>query len=356
MNKEVRTVKTEAVKLLQQLIAVPSFSRDESGTAEVIHAFLTFAGVVANRVGHNVFAYNLHFDAAKPTLLLNSHHDTVKPAAGYTRDPFQPSIEGDKLFGLGSNDAGGALVALIAVFLSYYDRKELNYNLMLAATAEEEVSGKGGIESIIPHLPPIAAAIVGEPTGMQLAVAERGLMVIDGLSTGTAGHAARNEGVNALYKALDDVARIRALNFPKVSPLLGPVSLNVTVLRTDNQTHNVVPSTCHFVVDVRVNELYTLEEVLELLKASVSSELTPRSMRLRSTSIDDQHPLVLAGSSLGLQCYGSPTTSDKSLMPFPSLKLGPGQSARSHSADEFIYLSEIEAGIDLYIQLLNQLL
>ncbi|HVG12935.1 MAG TPA: M20/M25/M40 family metallo-hydrolase, partial [Flavisolibacter sp.] len=243
-----------------------------------------------------------------------------------------------------------------AVFLNYYNRKESKYNLLLAATAEEEISGKGGIEALLPHLPPIASAVVGEPTGMQLAVAERGLMVVDALSTGVAGHAARNEGHNALYKALDDVSKIRALRFPKESPLLGPVSMNVTVLRTDNAAHNVVPSTCNFVVDVRVNELYTLEEVLEILQSSLCSELTPRSMRLRPSSIDVQHPLVAAGASLGLQCYGSPTTSDKSLMPFPALKLGPGESSRSHSADEFIYLAEIETGIDLYIQLLNQIL
>ena len=356
MNKDIATATKEAVELLQQLIAVPSFSREEGGTADLIQAFLTAAGIAASRVGHNVFARNLHFDEAKPTILLNSHHDTVRPNPGYTRNPYEPIIEGGKLYGLGSNDAGGALVALITVFLYYYSRKGLKYNLILAATAEEEISGKGGIEALLPHLPPVESAIVGEPTGMQLAVAERGLMVVDGLSTGVAGHAARNEGDNALYKALDDVNKIRALNFPKVSPLLGPVSLNVTVLRTENVAHNVVPSTCDFTVDVRVNELYSLEEVLHVLRASLCSQLTPRSMRLRPTSIDGQHPLVVAGKSLGLHCYGSPTTSDKSLMPFPALKLGPGESSRSHSADEFINLAEIENGIDLYIQLLNQIL
>jgi acetylornithine deacetylase len=301
-------------------------------------------------------------DPSKPTILLNSHHDTVRPAKGYTLDPFEPQEKEGKLFGLGSNDAGGALVSLIATFLHFYSRTGLRYNIALAATAEEEISGSGGIEAVLQNpyfLEPVHGrqmdcVLVGEPTLMNLAVAERGLMVIDATATGRAGHAARNEGDNALYKAIRDVQWIQSHVFSKESPLLGPSRMTVTVMDTENKQHNVVPSQCRFVIDVRLNECYQFEELLAEMKANMQSELAPRSTRLRSSSIPLDHPLVAAGIALGRTPYGSPTTSDKALMPFPALKMGPGDSARSHTPDEFIYLREIEEGIGIYIQLLEK--
>jgi acetylornithine deacetylase len=287
---------------------------------------------------------------------LNSHHDTVKPNSQYTKDPFKPIIEEGKLFGLGSNDAGGSLVSLIATFLYFYEKESLKYNIILAASAEEEISGANGIEVLLKQLGPIDCAIVGEPTQMQMAVAERGLMVLDCIAKGKAGHAARKEGENAIYKAIKDINWFTSYKFPKVSELLGPVNMDVTVIETDNKAHNVVPALCKFVVDVRVNELYTFEEVLSVIKENIQSEVKARSFRLRSTSIAMDHPLVKAGLNLGRTYYGSPTTSDKALMFFPSLKMGPGDSGRSHSADEYIYVDEIKEGIELYIQLLNQVL
>ncbi len=306
-------------------------------------------------MGNNIFALNKYFNDKKPTLLLNSHHDTVKPNPQYTKDPFNPIIEDGKLFGLGSNDAGGGLVSLIACFLYYYEKPDLKYNIAIAATAEEEISGTGGIEYTLPYLPNIDCAIVGEPTQMQMAVAERGLMVLDCTSKGKAGHAARNEGENSIYSAIKDIEWFRNYKFPRVSELLGPNKMSVTVIETENKAHNVVPAQCKFVVDCRVNELYNFEEVIDIINANVECEVKPRSTRLRSTSIALAHPLVKAGLHLGRTYYGSPTTSDKALMPFPALKMGPGDSARSHTADEYIYLEEIKEGIELYIKLLNQL-
>lgn len=355
MNEQLNTRKQNAIALLKELIATPSFSKEEGLTAGIICRFLAEQGVPHTRVGNNVFAQNLHYDAAKPTILLNSHHDTVKPNPQYTKNPFFPLEEEGKLFGLGSNDAGGCLVSLTAVFLHYYPQSGLRYNFVLAATAEEEISGTGGIEMTLPYLPKIDCAIVGEPTQMQLAVAERGLMVIDCTSYGKAGHAARNEGENAIYKAIKDIDWFRNFQLEKISDLLGPCKLSVTVIETENKAHNVVPAVCHFVVDTRINELYTFEEVLDIIKNNVQCEVTPRSTRLRSTSIALDHPLVKAGMALGRTCYGSPTTSDKALMPFPSLKMGPGDSARSHTADEFIFINEIEEGIEMYLRLLNQI-
>ncbi|RYY56603.1 MAG: M20/M25/M40 family metallo-hydrolase [Chitinophagaceae bacterium] len=346
----------DAVGLLRKLIATSSFSKEEAPTASILAGFFHERGIAVERLGNNVFVRNHFYDERKPTILLNSHHDTVKPNPGYRKDPFDPGIEDGKLYGLGSNDAGGCLVSLLAVFLYYYDRNDLPYNFLFAATAEEEISGTGGIELLLPELPPISFAIVGEPTLMQMAVAERGLMVLDCTTTGRAGHAARNEGENALYKALDDINWFRNHEFERVSPLLGPSRMNVTVIETGNKAHNVVPDTCRFVVDVRVNELYSFEEVLELVKANVGCEVTPRSMRLRSTAIPVDHPIVKAGTSLGRTHYGSPTTSDKALMPFLSLKMGPGDSARSHTADEYIYINEIGEGIELYIKMLDAIL
>lgn len=356
MNTELNILQTDAVSLLKELISTPSFSKEEEKTAGAIARFLSVRDISASWVGNNIYALNGHFSKEKPSILLNSHHDTVRPNPQYSMDPFSPIEKEGKLYGLGSNDAGGCLVSLIAAFLHFYDRSDLRYNLVLAATAEEEISGTGGIEYTLPYLPRVEAAIVGEPTQMQMAVAERGLMVLDCISHGRAGHAARNEGENALYNAMKDIQWFRDYHFEKDSALLGPSRMNVTVIETENKAHNVVPATCRFVVDTRINEKYSFEEVLDIIRAHVQCEVKPRSTRLRSTSIPLDHPLVMAGLSLGRTCYGSPTTSDKALMPFPALKMGPGDSARSHTADEFIYLEEIHQGISLYIQLLNQVL
>ena len=356
MSNDITILQQAAVELLKELISTPSFSKEEDQTASIIGKFFADKDIAAIRVGNNVFALNKHFDENKPTILLNSHHDTVKPNPQYTKDPFSPLIEDEKLYGLGSNDAGGCLVSLIAAFLYYYNNADLKYNVVFAATAEEEISGTGGIEYTLPYLPKIDCAIVGEPTQMQMAVAERGLMVIDCVSTGKAGHAAREEGDNAIYKALKDIEWFRTYQLPNVSDLLGPSKMSVTAIETQNKAHNVVPAECKFVVDTRVNELYTFEEVLDIIKANVQCEVKARSMRLRSTSIAVEHPLVKAGLSLDRTYYGSPTTSDKALMPFPALKMGPGDSARSHTADEYIYVKEIKEGIDLYIKLLEQIL
>jgi acetylornithine deacetylase len=345
---------TEVVELLRRLIAVPSLSREESGTAALLESFLQEKGVATHRLENNVWARNRHFDDSRPTILLNSHHDTVKPNAGYTRDPFAAEVQDGQLFGLGSNDAGGALVSLLAAFLYFYERNDLSFNLLYAATAEEEISGKNGVELLLPELGRIDCAIVGEPTQMQMAVAEKGLMVLDCTAHGKSGHAAREEGENALYKALKDIEWLKEYRFPKVSELLGPVKMSVTVIQAGTQ-HNVVPDTCRFTVDVRVNERYTLEEVLETVRAHLQCDVQPRSLRIRSSGIAPEHPLVRAGAALGLNSYGSPTTSDKALMPFPALKMGPGDSARSHTADEFIYVREIDQGIECYVRLLENI-
>lgn len=354
-NAELQALQDDAIELLKKLIATPSFSREEEHTATLLEVFLQAKGIEVHRHINNIIARNRHFDAAKPTILLNSHHDTVKPNKAYTLDPFTPIEKDGKLYGLGSNDAGGSLVSIIATFVHFYEKQNLPFNLVLAATAEEEISGVNGVESVIPLLGKIDCAIVGEPTLLQMAVAERGLMVLDCIANGKAGHAARSEGVNALYIAIKDIEWMRTFRFERVSSLIGPVTMNVTVIETDNKAHNVVPAQCKFVTDVRINELYSFEEVLSTIRAHVQSEVIPRSDRLRSTMIPLDHPLVQAGLALGRTYYGSPTSSDKALMPFPALKLGPGDSARSHTADEFIFINEIREGIELYIQLLNRL-
>ena len=346
----------EAVGLLKQLIATPSFSKEENDTAEIICAFFKKHNVPFARVGNNIYAKNKQYDVNKPSILLNSHHDTVLPNKGYTMDPFTPVEKEGKLFGLGSNDAGGCLVSLMATFLHFYNQAHISHNVVFAASAEEEISGVNGIELVLPFLGNIDFGIVGEPTKLEMAVAERGLMVIDCLAIGRAGHAARNEGENALYKAVDDINWIRNYKFDKVSDLLGDSRLTVTVIDTDNKQHNVVPAQCKFVIDVRVNELYTFDEILDALKTNLKSQFKPRTTRMKSTAIALDHPLVLAGIQLGKGYYGSPTTSDKALMPFPTLKMGPGDSARSHTADEFIYLDEIKNGIETYIKMVEQIL
>jgi acetylornithine deacetylase/succinyl-diaminopimelate desuccinylase-like protein len=355
-EQQLNILASKATDLLKQLIGIPSFSKEEDQTAAVIEAFFASNNIQAKRFLNNVWATNKYFDEHKPSLLLNSHHDTVKPNKAYTLDPFSPIEQEGKLFGLGSNDAGGSLVSLLAVFLYFYEQKDLKYNLVFAATAEEEISGKNGIEALLAELPKIECGIVGEPTLLQMAIAERGLLVLDVVATGKAGHAAREEGENALYKAIDDITWFRNFEFEKNSALLGKVKMTATVIETENKAHNVVPSQCRFVVDVRVNELYTFEEILSVIKENVKSEVTPRSLRMRSTSISMEHPLIKAGLSLNRTYYGSPTTSDKALMPFQTLKMGPGDSARSHTADEYIYIDEIKNGIELYIQLLKQVL
>jgi acetylornithine deacetylase len=343
----------DAIGLLKALITIPSFSKEEGKTADAIEAYLQSKGIPTHRLLNNIWATNRHFDAAKPTILLNSHHDTVKPNKAYTLDPFAPLEKDGKLYGLGSNDAGGSLVSLIETFLFYNDRADLVCNLLLAATAEEEISGHNGIELLLPSLGRIEFGIVGEPTKMQLAVAEKGLLVLDCTTHGKAGHAAREEGENAIYKAIKDIGWFRTYRAPRISGLLGPVKMSVTVIDTDNKAHNVVPSQCHFVVDVRVNELYGFEELLEVIRGNVGCDVVPRSLRMRSSSIPVDHPIVSSGLALGRACYGSPTTSDKALMPFPTLKTGPGDSARSHTADEYIFVDEIAEGIQGYIDLLK---
>ena len=344
-----------AVALLRQMIQTPSFSKEEAGTAGLLAEFLQERGVEVHRKKNNVWAFNRHYNPAKPTILLNSHHDTVKPNGAYTRDPFAATVEGDRLYGLGSNDAGASGVSLLAAFLHFYDRKDLKYNLCVAITAEEENSGHDGLECVIPELGPLEFAIVGEPTLMQLAIAERGLMVIDCTAHGKAGHAAREEGDNAIYKAMQDIEWFRTYRFPKVSDLFGAVKMSVTIISAGTQ-HNVVPAECRFTVDIRVTDRYPNEEVLEIIKEHVSCEVKARSTRLRPSSIRPDHPIVQAGLALGRTTYGSPTTSDQALLDIPSLKLGVGDSARSHSADEFVHLSEIREGIELYIKMLSAIL
>ncbi|MBF9236594.1 M20 family metallo-hydrolase [Hymenobacter sp. BT683] len=350
MSEIISQLSNDAVGLLIRLIKTPSFSREESNTADLIQEFLAAHGVDAKRQKNNVWAVSTHFDARKPTVLLNSHHDTVKAGAGWNYDPFGAVVEGDKLIGLGSNDAGASAVSLLAVFL-YFQKQQNAFNLICAITAEEEISGANGIRSVLPALGKIDLGIVGEPTGMNLAIAEKGLIVLDATAYGKTGHAAREEGENALYKALDDIQWLRGYQFPKISPFLGAVKTTVTQISAGTQ-HNVVPDRCQFVIDVRTNELYQNAEIVEIIRANLQSEIVPRSTHLNSSRISENHPLVRKGVAMGKQVYGSPTLSDQSMMPFQTLKIGPGESARSHTPDEFILLSEIRAGIRDYIELL----
>ncbi len=352
---ETKTLYKEAVALLKQLIATPSFSGEEQEVNLLVQEYLKKHGIDFSTKGNNVVARNRFFDPAKPTILLNSHLDTVKPNKGYTRPPFHPTVEEEKLYGLGSNDAGGPLVSLLSVFVWFYPRKDLKYNFIMAATAEEESSGPNGLNSLVDELPPIDFAVVGEPTGMQMAIAEKGLLVIDAYAPGKAGHAAHDNTDNAIYNALDDIEKLRTMTFDKVSPMLGKVKVTVTQIEAGEQ-HNVVPATCHFVIDVRVNEKYTNREIFEILDNQTRSKLVPRSFNLSSSSINPAHPFVQAGVSLGRKTYGSPTLSDQSVLSCPSLKMGPGDSYRSHRADEFIGLNEIREGIDLFIHIFEKIL
>ncbi len=345
----------DALELLKQLIAIPSFSKEENETANAIEKFLNKKNIKTNKYLNNVWAVNKYFDKKKFTVLLNSHHDTVKPNADFTNNPFEAIEKDGKLFGLGSNDAGGPLVSLIAAFVHFYDSEDLAFNLILAATAEEEISGHDGIEILLPQLPKIDCGIVGEPTLMKMAIAEKGLLVLDCTAHGIAGHAARNEGINAIYKAMNDIHWFSTFQFEKTSSFLGPVHMAVTSVSTQNKAHNIVPSECSFTVDIRVNEFYSFDVIINEVRKDIQSEVMPRSTRLKPSFIEESHPLVIAGSSIGLESYGSPTCSDRALMNFPTLKLGPGDSARSHSADEYIFVDEIKDGIQQCIFLLQNL-
>jgi len=344
-----------AITLLQDLIQIESFSKKESGTAQRLEDWFEEYKIPFQRKDNNLWAVNKAFDSKKPTLLLNSHHDTVQPNQAYTRDPFAADFVDGKLYGLGSNDAGGALVSLLALFTHYYDHTDPAYNLLFVASAEEEIAGEKSLCNLLPDLPKIDLAIVGEPTLMHLAIAEKGLVVFDVVIKGTPSHAAHPNTDNPLLKLPEIIKKIENLAFEKVSPVLGPVKVTLTQVEAGSQ-HNVVPSEVQLVLDVRVNECYTNTEIKERIQAALPCEVTPRSLRLQSSSIDENHPLVQAGKKLGRNVYGSPTLSDQAALSCPSLKLGPGDSTRSHSADEYIYVSEIEEGIALYIELVKQIL
>lgn len=348
----------EAVAVLQQLIATPSFSRQEHATADLLQQVLHAHGVTTERYGNNVVAWHRCGKPNAPTLLLNSHHDTVKPAASWTRDPFAPTIEGDVLYGLGSNDAGASLVTYLAAFLHLRSRTTLTHDVCFAATAEEEVSGDNGMALLVREgvFGDLRCALVGEPTQMNMAVAEKGLLVLECTAHGVTGHAARNEGDNAIYRAMTDIDWLRSYSYERVSEQLGEVKMTVTQISAGSQ-HNVVPDRCEFVVDVRTTDAYTNEEILQIVQLHMKSDVRARSMRLRPSSIPTDHPLVKAGHALGLTAYGSPTLSDQSLLPdVPKMKIGPGDSARSHTADEYIRISEIDAGITTLIALLEAVL
>ncbi|HUH47757.1 MAG TPA: M20 family metallo-hydrolase [Arenibacter sp.] len=350
MNQKELTKK--AIELLHQLIGIPSFSSEENRTADALEQWFIDFDIPFKRVKNNVYAFNKHYDTKKPNLLLNSHHDTVKPNSAYTRDPFLPHVEDGKLFGLGSNDAGGCLVSLLATFSHFYTREDLSHNIIIVASAEEESSGPNGLNSMLPLLPEIDVAIVGEPTLMNLAIAEKGLVVFDGKVSGTPSHAAHPNEDNPIYNTIEVLQWFRNYHFPKVSDVLGEVKLTVTQIKGGSQ-HNVVPAHVDLVIDVRVNDRYTNKEIADILMEAAPCEVVPRSLRLNSSSIDKNHPLVRSGVALGRDTYGSPTLSDQAALSCQSLKLGPGDSTRSHSADEFIYLHEIEEGVDLYIKILE---
>ena len=344
---------SEAFTLLQSLIGIPSISREEDAAANFLQNYIEESGIMTGRSGNNIWCISPMFDTSKPTILLNSHIDTVKPVNGWRKHPFTPKVDNGKLYGLGSNDAGASVVALFQAYRHLCTTRQ-SYNLIYLASCEEEVSGKNGIESVLPQLPPIDLGIVGEPTEMQPAVAEKGLMVLDITAHGQSGHAARNEGVNAIYEMLSDIEWFRNFKFEKESHLLGPVKMSLTQIHAGTQ-HNVVPDTCTAVVDIRTNECYSNEELFELIKNQIKSEAKARSFRLNSSCISEDHPIVKRAVELGKVPFGSPTLSDQALMSFPSLKIGPGKSSRSHTADEFIMIHEIEEAIGFYIELLDGL-
>ena len=344
----------EYIQLLKSLISVQSFSKNEQDAAYLIRRFLDDSNIAYSVKVNNTWVRNLHWKEGLPVILLNSHIDTVKPASGYTRDPFSADVEEDVLYGLGSNDAGGPLVTLMAVFMHFYQHENLPFNLVFAASAEEEISGINGLASILDEIGPFSLAIVGEPTQMKMAIAEKGLMVLDCTAHGKSGHAAREEGENAIYKAMADIDKIRNFRFEKISDVLGAVKLSVTMINAGTQ-HNVVPDQCSFVVDVRTNEYYPNRQALRIIEDLLDSEVKARSLRLNSSAIAIDHPLVQRGIQMGIIYYGSPTTSDQAVIPYPSVKIGPGDSARSHTADEYILISEMEEGLRIYVDLLTGL-
>ncbi|WP_080778801.1 M20 family metallo-hydrolase [Chryseobacterium phocaeense] len=358
--KELKSVDQEdlfnnAVGLLKKLIAIPSFSKDEYNTSVEIENFFAEHQVPVKRFKNNIWAVNKHFDVVKPSILLNTHHDTVKPNKAYTLDPFLPVEQDGKLYGLGSNDAGASLVSMTQVFLHFYERQDLKYNLVIALTAEEEISGFDGIEALFPQLPNIDLAIVGEPTQMNLAIAEKGLLVIDGEMKGTASHAAHPNDDNAIIKCMEDLQDILAFRFPKVSDYLGEVKVTLSGIHAGVQ-HNVVPEACTFTLDVRVTDEYSNKEAFEIIQSQMKSTLNARSFRLNSSKIEMDHPFVQAGLEAGRTTYGSPTSSDQAIIPCTTVKIGPGDSRRSHTADEFIYIDEIKEGIEIYIRILEKVL
>ena len=351
---DINQLSEQAIELLKKLITIPSYSGEEDKTADTLFKVLEGFGVEAHRKGNNIWGWSGEADPNKATLMLNSHHDTVKASSKWTKDPFTPTLEDGKLFGLGSNDAGGPLVSLLATFI-YLSNTEQPYNLLFLASAEEETSGKKGVPIVLPELPKIDFAVVGEPTSMDLAVAERGLIVLDCLSHGQSGHAARNEGENALYKAMKDIEWFRTYEFEKESEVLGSINMTVTMIEAGSQ-HNVVPDECRFVVDVRPNEFYTNLQVVDIIRKHVDCEVNPRSTNLNASGINLNHPVVKRARGMGIMTYGSKTMSDQVHMPFNSVKVGPGDTRRSHTADEFIYVEEIHEGIKTYIELLDGLM
>lgn len=343
----------ETIQLLKELIRRPSQSGEESATADLLEHFLSEHGVRPRRLHNNVYAFAEGYDPARETLMLNSHHDTVRPSASYTRDPYSPDEEDGRIYGLGSNDAGASVVALVATFLEYA-RTPLPFNLLLAISAEEERSGERGMRALLPELGRVDMAVVGEPTGMHAAVGERGLVVLDCEAHGCSGHAAHGNGINALYIALDDINTLRNFRFDKVSPLLGDIRMTATMISAGTQ-HNIVPDSCRFVVDMRTTDAYTNEQTVEIVRAALKSDVVPRSTRIRASAIDAAHPLVRAAAALGRRTFVSETTSDMALMPFPTVKMGIGDSMRSHSADEYVMRDEITEGTDIYKRYIKQL-
>ncbi len=352
---KIKELENKAIDLLTHLIETPSFSGEEENTSLLIQQYLKDFGIKYSNSNNNVWAKNKYFDESKPTILLNSHHDTVKPNSNYTNDPFKPQIIDGKLYGLGSNDAGGPLMTLLSLFVYNYQRQNMKYNLVITATGEEESSGPNGLNSLLKELPEPDFAVVGEPTGMQMAIAEKGLLVLDGYASGIPGHAAHENTVNPIYKALEDIQWFKTYEFPKVSELLGKVKMSVTQIDAGTQ-HNVVPASCHFVVDIRVNDLYNNREIFDIVDQHTQSKMVARSFNLNSSSIEEGHLFVQAGLKCGRSTYASPTLSDQSVLSCPSLKMGPGDSTRSHQANEFIYLQEVSKGIELMIKIFNEIL
>ena len=348
-------IASESVELLKAMIEIPSLSREEKEVTDFLEGKCLCWGLQPERSGNNLWMRNQYWAENKPVILLNSHVDTVRPAKGYTVEPYKATLEGDRITGLGSNDAGASVVSLLGAFRYFHAAENLPFNLIFCASAEEEISGPNGVASVLDQLGKIDLAIVGEPTQMHMAIAEKGLMVLDCEAKGKAGHAARNEGENAIYKAIKDIQLLQEYRFPLESPVLGPVKMTITVIEAGQQ-HNVVPDSCRFVVDVRTNECYSNEEVFRIISSLISSEVHSRSFRLNSSGIRADHPLVKRGIDMGVPMYGSPTTSDQAVIPYPSVKMGPGDSARSHTADEYILITEIREGISTYIMLLEGLI